>query len=190
LNDERWYFVRNLVLILRNLDNEDVRQALHRLLEGSHQKVRVEALRSLLHFGDPKAERMILQDLESKRLRVRMNALQLAGHSRNIDIFNKVARVLEGSFVLHYHFDLRKAAVNAMLEMGLPQSIVELRRHLRTWNPLHPLQHRRLKREIVRALARFPTSETTGLLEEAESDVNLGALARHSIDTIRKTDVS
>ncbi len=50
LQDHRWYFVRNLLLLLRHVGDASVLPHLRRLLKHSHPKVRQEAAKLIRHF--------------------------------------------------------------------------------------------------------------------------------------------
>ena len=50
LHDPRWYFVRNIIILLRRYDDPSVMQPMKRLIGHKHPKVHFEAMKTYLHF--------------------------------------------------------------------------------------------------------------------------------------------
>ena len=95
LRDKRWYFVRNLILVLRHLDDPSILPAIKKMRGHRHPRVREEVFRTLSYFQDPDAEQMLLEDLSSQEREVQRSAVQLAEDSRGPEVFHKLLGPLE-----------------------------------------------------------------------------------------------
>lgn len=87
LGDKRWYFVRNLVVILRELDDPSVLKYIRRLCNDPHPKIRREVIRTFQHFSHPEADRFLIQDMNSSDRELQFNAIRLAEKSRSPEAF-------------------------------------------------------------------------------------------------------
>ncbi len=63
LNDERWFVIRNLIILLRGFSDQDVQRQVRRFVNHSHPKVRHEAMKNLLCYRDPQVDNLLLLDL-------------------------------------------------------------------------------------------------------------------------------
>ena len=95
--DKRWYFIRNLIVILRSSGDPTVLPLIRNLRNHEHPRVREEVLKTLFFFKDPEAERFLLDDLHSLDLENRRNAVQIAEMSQNPSAFRRLLEILENS---------------------------------------------------------------------------------------------
>ncbi len=123
LNDPRWYFVRNLIISLRNLNDASVVEAVRKLRRHEQPQVRQEVMRTLLHFNDAEANRILLQDLESPDLPRQLTALQLAERSPSPEVFRKLLAMAGGGGLGKKAFALRTAVVRTLAEIGNPAAL-------------------------------------------------------------------
>ena len=166
LQDKRWYFLRNLILILRNLDDPSVLPEIKKLRGHRHPRVREEVFKTLSHFQDPDAERMLLEDLASQEKEIQRTAVQLAEDSQNPEVFNKLLELLNRGGIFGTNFDLKIEVIRTLAEIGNPKSLPHLERLFRSKNLLHRQAMNRLKAEVIRSLEFYPTQEASLLLEK------------------------
>jgi len=165
LSDARWYVVRNLVLLLRNLGDPGVAPYLHRLIHHPHARVRQEVFKALLHLGDPRMEQLLLKGLDSPDPDERLQFMQSAEKSRSPQVLEKLLAILGRASVVDFEFELKCGAVHALAGIGSAEAIPELERLLESRPLLHRRQLHRLKVEIVGSLDRYPAGEARGMLE-------------------------
>jgi HEAT repeat protein len=177
LRDKRWYFVRNLTLILRHLDDPSILPAIKRILGHRHPRVREEVFRTLSHFRDPDADRMVLADLSSQEKEVQRSAVHLAEDSRSPEVLNKLLEFLNRRSVFGADFDLKIEVIRTLAKIGNPESLPHLERLLRWKNFLHRQAMNRLKAEAIISLEFYPTKEATLFLERVSRDRKLANLA-------------
>jgi len=165
LRDKRWYFVRNLILILRHLDDPSILPAIKKLRGHRHPRVREEVLKTLSYFQDPDAEQMLLEDLSSQEREVQRTAVQLAEDSRTPEVFHKLLELLNRGGIFGADFDLKMEVIRTLAKIGNPESLPHLERLLRSRNFLHRQAVIRLKAEAIGSLEFYPAKEAIPFLE-------------------------
>jgi HEAT repeat protein len=166
LNDERWFVIRNLIILLRDFSDQDVQRQVRRFVNHFHPKVRHEALKSLLFYHDPMVDNLLLQDLESADPARKLEAVQIAEMSSNPEIIQKLVGILDSGGIANYGLEIKSAVVQSLAAIGNVQALPKLKEILFSMSFLHPGKHTKLKTVIICALPRFPASQVRPLLEE------------------------
>jgi len=185
LRDKRWYFVRNLALILRNLGDPSVLPAIKRLRGSRHPRVREEVFRTLLYFQDPDAEQILLEDLSSQEREIQRGAVQLAEDSRHPEVLNKLLEVLNRGGIFGADFDLKIEVIWTLARIGNPQSFPHLERLLQSRTFLHRQAINRLKTEAIASLEFYPAQEATLFLEKFSKNRELGNVVSQTLKKIQ-----
>jgi hypothetical protein len=183
LRDGRWYFVRNVLILLRGMNDPSIPTNVRPLTRYPHAKVRQEAFRTLMHFNDQEAERLLLQDMSSDDRNTCLDAIKLAEKSSSPEIFETLLGFLDKSSFTHLAFDIKTAAVQTLAEIGNPDALPALEKLLRSRNLLHPRKQGRLKHEIVRSLGRYPVSSASAPLQ-AIARSSRGKLAKAATEVL------
>ncbi len=165
LRDSRWYLVRNLILLLRRLNNPQVVPSIRRLLGHPHPRVRQEALGACFHFKDPAADRYLLQHLGSEDENLRLQTIPLAGQSSSPAVMNRLLELLRQSGTSETDFCLKRAIIKALAEIGDSCALPELENLLRAKSLLRQTQVQRLKTEVIGSLIHYPAAEALALLD-------------------------
>ena len=156
LGDTRWYFVRNILTILRLMNDPSVAAHLRPLLKHSNQIICQEALRTLQHFGDPAADRQIAGGLDSGDRKVQLAAITHARKSRSPEVFRSLLAIVVRTGLSPADIELRCAAVQALGEMGNPAALDKLAKVLASSTLIRSKGLMRLKEEIVRSMILYP----------------------------------
>jgi len=145
-------------------------------------KVRAEALRTMLHYQDPEADKSLLVDLGSADPETQLQAVQLAGNSRSPEVRRRLVDLLVNRPPLANRFPVKKAAVRALSEIGDPDTLPDLDEFLRSRSLLAGRNLNLLKCEVIRSLPRYPSEQADAmLLAYAESDNQEVALAASKV---------
>jgi HEAT repeat protein len=166
LGDERWFVVRNLIIMLRNFNDFEVQRQMRKLANHPNPKVSREAIKNLLCYGDASADRILLQELESDDQERKMMAVQIADMSYEPKVTNRLLEIVEANNIRDYGLELKKAAVQSLASIGNPGVLPKLREFLSTNRLLYSGKHTQLKQAIIRALPRFPADQAVPILEE------------------------
>ncbi len=165
LTDFRWYFVRNLVVILRNTGNPAILPFIRTLIKHPHPKVRQNVEKTLLQFHDPDAYIMLLSDLTSSDFDVKMRAIHLAEKHHTQDIIRKLAEIVETGGFSSKEFELKQAAVHTLSGIGDAACMPSFERVLRSRSFFRRGPLNQLKDEIVTSLGRFSSPFALELLQ-------------------------
>ncbi len=166
LHDPRWFFVRNLVVLLRETNNPGFLTAVGRLVGHRHPKVHLEVMKTYLHFNDPKADRYLLKELGASELERKLNAVRLSGGSRSAEVLREVVKLLSLKGGGEELFELKRGAVKALAEIGNPAVFSDLEEFLGSRSLRNPILHNRLKLEVVRSLGAYDSPKARALLEQ------------------------
>jgi hypothetical protein len=185
LDDPRWYFLRNLVIILQHSNDPDILAHVSRLARHGHPLVRQKVRETYFHYGDPAGERLILEDMGSSDRETRLNAVQLAEKCRSPEVVTALLDILRQKGMSVSDLALKQAAVAALAEIGDGRALPVLELILRK----RPLFRRkvliRLKADIVGSLHRYRDQKARELLAwiARSGDPELAALARQTMNS-------
>ena len=179
LGDPRWYYLRNLLALLRELGDSSLAGVIRPFFRHPHPKVRQEALKAGLSFHDGQAQRILLEQLDSSNAGDVAAAVALTRLGHDPRIIAKLSDLLEMNALFDYHLELKKGVVTALIDIDPRQALPVLERLLAGHNLLHPLRHAQLRRDIVKKLEGCEPPLVTELLQQlaASRDAELARIA-------------
>ena len=183
LSDNRWYVLRNIIVMLRALGPMQNNELVRPLLRHANQKVRVEALKLLIQSGDPVAQRQVLRDLDSSDRETQLIAINMADRNSPPEMMRKLLALVTGGGYTAVECELKSAAIQALGEIGKAEILPELVKVLTSRSLLAFKALNRLKIDIVRSLDRYPAKAVLPLLERI-ADGN-DEVARQAAETLR-----
>ncbi len=187
LSDSRWYYLRNLLIMLRSINDAAVLEGVRALAGNENPRVRQEVLRTLLHFNDQTAEGQLLLAMDSSSREVQLAALRMAENSRSPEVFKKLLSLVTASGFSDSEIEFKCAIVKSLADIGRAEALPELARVLGTKSLLHSRQLARLKLAIVSSLEHYPPQiarQVLGRLAAGGDDV-----ARQAAETLRRIEV-
>ena len=165
LHDSRWYFVRNIIILLRRFDDPAIMQPMKRLIGHKHPKIHFEAMKTYLHFKDPKADRYLIREMQGDDLERRKNAALLASNSSSPAVYQELINiVLEGRADPEY--ELRTIALKSLADIADPNFLPSLKGALTTRNLFRPGLHKEFKVNLLRTLLKYPPDAAHAFLTE------------------------
>lgn len=187
LGDKRWYFVRNMIIILRALGTPEVVRALRRLAAHPHPKIRKEITQTLLQYRDPLAETLLLQDIKGQDEERKLNAIALAGFSSSTEIRDNLVFFLQNKGFSHAEIEMKKMAIRSLAAMGDPLSLPALVAILRSTSFLNSRKLAALKLEIIRNMPFFSKPEALDIVNEfiTARDKDLSLAAREALKKMK-----
>jgi hypothetical protein len=189
LTDSRWYYVRNLIILLRSIDPQGAIDHLRPLLKNANPKLRNELLKSLLLAGDPVAERQILRELGSEDRELKLAAVYLSDLSKSADIARKLVSIIFDGGYSSLEYEIKSAAVQSLATIGYPDVLPELSRLFHARSLLHTKQLTRLKLDFIRSMERYPLNAVLPILESvaASGSDEISRQAAESLKNMRST---
>ncbi len=165
LNDDRWFVLRNLIVILRSHSDVSIIPLIRPLTRHSNAKVRHEALYTLVMLHDAASEKQVLRDLDSQDREVQLTAISLAERSRLPDIHKKLLFLLARGGLTQLEYETKSAVIKALGELHRPESLPEFAKILASSSLFNSKMLNKLKIDILRVLENFPLQTVAPLLE-------------------------
>jgi hypothetical protein len=187
LGDPRWFVVRNMLYLLRELGDPAALPQIRQCLRHPHFKVQQEALRTCLALRDERATPFLLQALEEKSGAELVSVITLAGLTQHPQVIKRLFALLHCGTLLDYQLDVKKAAVQALAVAAQQQCLPVFAELLASRNLLQSRAHEQLKLEIVAALAKFPPLAARSLLQPLASSGS-AELAHAALLTLSRLD--
>ncbi|MDD2900104.1 MAG: HEAT repeat domain-containing protein, partial [Desulfuromonadaceae bacterium] len=185
ITDKRWYFQRNLLIILTAINDPAVVPNIRPLLRTNEHRLRLQVMRTLVHFRDPQAEKMIINDLDSPNPDIQTTAIQLAERCTAPAITLKLIGMLSQGGYSQFECEKKCLIVRTLGEIGRVEVLPGLATILSTWSLLHSQQLTKLKVEIIRSLPKYPTTVSRPILERiANGSGEIAHLAAESLRTL------
>ncbi len=183
LSDNRWYVLRNIIVMLRTIAPGRETEPLKPLLRHSNIKVRHEALKSLLIAGDQMAERMVMRDLDSTDHETQLSAIHLSDKNSTDATVKKLLNILSSGGYSQMEYEVKSAIVLALAETGRPGVLPELIKILGSRSLLAYKSLNRLKIDIVRSLDRYPPTDVQPILQKLAKGSD--DIARQAMETLK-----
>ena len=181
LKDERWYLVRNLLIILgKDLDPNSIK-VIHQLVGHPHPKVRLEVMRNLFSCNPATANRQLLKELQSEDPEARFSAVQIADLSRDLTVLSILHKNLGIDPADDAELEFKKQIIRTLTRIGNKDSLPILRRILQKQGLLVSRRVKQLHVEIFQNLALFPGTSAEKLLRELANGKHK-QLARQAIE--------
>jgi hypothetical protein len=183
LYDTRWYFLRNLLIILSSQNDPSVVAQIRPLLRSEDPRLRHEVLKTLVHFRDPQAEKLVMDNLSSQNQELQTTAIQLAEQCASPAIAAKLTNILAQGGYSQSECDKKSAIVHALGEIGRAEVLPELAKILSSRSLLHSRQLTKLKTDIIDSLPKYPAKVSRPVLESIAK--GSGEIARLAEETLR-----
>jgi hypothetical protein len=156
LHDPRWFVVRNLVVLLRELNDPETLRPLSRLFTHPHPKVQYEVMRTCLHFNDPRADRYLLHELEQSDATFLAGIVRLAANSRNPEVVCRLTELLNSRGNSEAELVLKGAIIGSLAEMASVQALPGLAAFIESRSLFTNKALLKLKLDAVASLGRYP----------------------------------
>jgi len=166
LGDKRWYVVRNLLFVLRQLNDPSVLNSIYSLFNHQDQRVRHELLHTFLVFKDPRADNILLKEMNYSDSDRCLKAIMLAGMTRNGEVFEKLVEFIEKKGLNKTDLEIKKASVHTLAEIGDSSVLPVLQRVLKSFSLFSHKKLNLLKLEIIASLGRYPAEEVFPILQK------------------------
>jgi HEAT repeat protein len=164
LGDDRWYVVRNMLLILQKVGD---RAALPRvrLCATAHPdlRVRLEAIKFLLAFDPETPRAMLAEAIHDPDPKMAEAAVTLAGSYGIREAVEPLLDIVDRFDLMRRRQSIRLKAIKALGELGDPAALPRLGRYFRA--SILPLVARIERRAAYRSLHSYPAAARAALVE-------------------------
>ncbi len=185
LSDKRWFFVRNMVVVLREIKDPAVIPLLRRLSGYNHPKVQFEVMNTYLQYGDERANRYLLKELASKNPVSLLSAVRLAANSRNPHVISMLAKLLNVRLPAEHEHEVKSNVIKALHEPATDDILPDLATFLLGKKLFGGNKNLPLKIKAVAILGKIGTVDA-GILAGKVAQSSSGELAEISEDVLVK----
>lgn len=168
LGDERAYFVRNLLMLIRRAGTPAVTADVKPLLTHADPKVKLDALAVLLRFKDPAAVGILRQEINSKDPDVSSAAVLLAGQFRVADVVGDILPLIKRTILFETDYTVNEEILRVLGEIGDARAIPEIEKLAKAGWSLYRKSHAHMKVALFESLGRYPKESIAELIKIGE----------------------
>ncbi len=163
LDDERWYVVRNMIVLLQKVGAPSALAEVRRSAEHHDLRVRLEAIKWLLAY-DPEVPTGLLEKaINDPDPKLAEAAVALAGNYGIKEAVDPLLAIVDGLDLMGRRRSLRMKALKALGDLGDPAVLPRLDRYFR--NPVLPLVALEERRAAFRSLPLYPPEARQAYVE-------------------------
>ena len=172
LSDNRWYLIRNLLIVLGRQKASLPIKTIHQLSDHPHPKVRQEALRILFRFNPATANRILLKELSSGDRETLAAAIPLAEMSQDAKVLNQLHHLLQTDILDDDDLVLKKQILDSLSLLAKPESIPVMAKLLKKKGLLRSRKEKDFQLEIINRLGCYPRHASEPLINAIISGRN------------------
>lgn len=165
LNDDQWYIVRNMLYLLRECDGNSHIAVVRKFTKDKNLILRIEALKTLLHFQTNDSLSCLELYLQSKNETLRRGAVRLAGIYRITEVTPHLIKLLEKKDLFGAEAFYKHDIVRVLGEIGDTRAIAPLMKICKAKALFYRDNLQRLKVEIFKSLGGYPFESIRPLIE-------------------------
>ena len=156
LSDERWYLVRNLLIIIGKNLAPTTLKAVHRMANHPHPKVRQEVIRVLFSCNPASANRLLLKEFANEQPEIRLNAIKVAEQSRDPEILNFLHEQLQLPVDGESSQQYRRQVLATLSKIGSPETLELFKKRLKRTLLFTTKKQKRDLDDIFDSIGLFP----------------------------------
>jgi hypothetical protein len=167
LSDHREQALRNLLSLIQHHGNADAIPRIRPLLNHPSHWVRMDALSTLLFFGDPVAVESLRKALRSPFFEESLRAIGLAGLCRVEALVDDLSKMIKVTAFRRSHYRRNEEIIKALGKIGDPKVMPLLERIARRSWAIFPSEAWKVKLALFESLGEYP-------LEHLSTIMNVG----------------
>ncbi len=167
LNDNKWYFVRNMITLLRNLRAEEFMEEIKKCYNHEHHTVKLEVIKTVLSFNDHDAVDFLKRGMASDNEDFSHSCMILAGAYKVTELTLFLLDKLKKHKSVFFDSDIkeRKITLQALGKMGDSRAIPSFKEILTDKSFFLQRKHKELKLEVLNNLSQFKCEDIKELID-------------------------
>ena len=166
LADPRWYVVRNMVLLLRRVQDRSAMDEIRRCADHSDLRVRLEAIRALFAFDSKVPRDLLARTIHHPDPRLAEAAVLLTGQHGITEATDLLVEILRRWDLLGRRRSMRLKALRALADLGDPAVLPRVAHFFREW-PI-PIVAREERRAAYRLLGSYDEAARAPYVAQGE----------------------
>ncbi len=163
LSDSRWYVLRNMIVLLRTVNDRTSLPEIRKLARHRDLRVRMEAIKSLFALDTGVPAELLDNVIHDPDPKLAETAIALVGASRIKEGVEPLLRVLAGNDIFGGRRSLRVKAIRALGELGEGAALPQLQRFFS--DSILPWPSREERMAAWESLAGYPPESRIDLVE-------------------------
>jgi len=172
LEDQKWFLVRNAILLIGDIGDHSSVRFLREPLSHDDHRVRREAVRALMKLGGEESSDMIASALDDTDASVVIAAMEALSNVKNTKAIFKMIRILSKSNGYENAEDiLRRTAIENLSKLRIREAVPELIKILMKKSFLGMAESAEMRLEAVKALGSIGGDDAMkALVDASEKD--------------------
>jgi HEAT repeat protein len=166
LADPRWYVVRNMVLLLRRVQDRSAMDEIRRCADHSDLRVRLEAIRALFAFDSKVPRDLLARTIHHPDPRLAEAAVLLTGQHGITEATDLLVEILRRWDLLGRRRSMRLKALRALADLGDSAVLPRIAHFFREW-PI-PIVAREERRAAYRLLGSYDEAARAAYVAQGE----------------------
>ncbi|HEX7421905.1 MAG TPA: HEAT repeat domain-containing protein [Thermoanaerobaculia bacterium] len=154
LDDQRWYVVRNMILLLRTVNDRTSLPAIRKVAQHPDLRVRLEAIKTLLAFEASVPRTLLEEAINDRDPKMAETAIALVGNYGIKEAVDPLLQILARRDFFGSRRPLRILAIKALGELAEPRALSQME-HLFSTSFL-PWPNRMERKAAFESLAAYP----------------------------------
>ncbi len=165
LHDKRLDNVTNMIALIRECGGKDYVKNIRPFAKDKNKRIRIEAIKTLLHLGDREGLSYLKVFLRSEDPDLKEQAMLLAGSYKVKDAVPYLIEIIEKKDIFGSESYSKIPVIKALAQIGDPQAIEPLKRLYKSKGLFFSSARNELKLEIFKTLKNYPAYAIKLLLE-------------------------
>jgi hypothetical protein len=165
IHDPRTSYVKNLVILTREIGNKEIASYLDHLLDHKDQTIQLETLSALLKFHHPKAGNLLCRLLNASQPEIVSRAIQLSGKYKVRETAEHLVNMLKSPAITRTTIQKNEKLILALGNIGNPDAIPFLEKLAGASFTLFPKTLLKMKQTIFETIDKYPDKEVSSLLK-------------------------
>lgn len=163
LNDQRWYVVRNMLLLLRSVNDRTSLGEVRRVAQHTDLRVRMEAIKTLLAFDTSVPTKLLEDAVNDRDPKMAETAIALVGSYGIKEAVGPLLRIVKQRDLFGKRRPLRLRAIKALGELAEPAALPQMDYLFSTSFLPWPAKEERYA--AFESLAGYPPEQRAALVE-------------------------
>lgn len=168
LEDERWYLVRNLLVIMGQQKGVIPPKTLLKLCKHPHPEVRCEALGIMFRVNPSTANRLLVRELEEENPQTLTMLIPLTAMSHNDKVINRLNRLLETEPLTEDNLNIKLNILAGLASAPQPGCLLSIMRLVSRKEFFINRIRKQLKSAASDTLRAYPRNQVISLLQHFE----------------------
>jgi HEAT repeat protein len=165
LNDERWHVIRNMISLIRESGGKNYVKLIRPFAKNKNKLICIEAVRTLLHFGDRDGTSYLKIYLRSDDPELREQAANISGIYRVKEAVPYLIEILEKKDWFGSEIYYKIPAIRALAKIGDHRAVEPLMSLYKSKGFLYRSKWNEIKLEIFKSLKSYPAHAAKPLIE-------------------------